>query len=82
MFANNNKFKTKINDIDVESRHKQKLLGVILMINKSHISSLCKRASQKLNALTRKSIWIYLNEGLKSINNKINRTHERTLKIV
>ena len=33
MFANNNKFKTKINDIDVESSHKQKLLGVILMIN-------------------------------------------------
>ena len=51
--TNNNKFKIKINEIDAESPQ-EKPFGVIsdYQLNfKSHMSNLCKKASQKLNAL-------------------------------
>ena len=54
--ANNNKFKIKINEINIESSPQEKLLGGILdddLNFKSHMSNLCKKASQKLNALAR-----------------------------
>ena len=61
--ANSNKFKTKINGIDVESSPQEKLLGVILddQLNfKCHMSNLCKSASQKLNNLARISSFMDL----------------------
>ena len=55
--TNNNNFKIKINEIDIESSPQEKLLEVILddqLKAKSHTSTLCKKkASQKLNALER-----------------------------
>ena len=46
--ANNNKFKIKVNEINIESSLQEKLLGIILddQLNfKSHMSNLCKSAS-------------------------------------
>ena len=63
---NNNKFKMKIDEINTESSPKEKLLGVILdgqLSFKSHMSNLCKKASQKLNALARISSFMDLTKG-------------------
>ena len=104
---NNNKFNIKINEINIENNHQEKLLGVILddQLNfESHMSNLCKKTSQKLNVLPRISsfmdlpkLWVimkaYINSKFcycslvwmiysRSINNKINRVHERALRIV
>ena len=52
--TNNNEFKIKINEMDIESSPRKKLLRVISndQINfKSHMSNLCKMVYQKLNAL-------------------------------
>ena len=52
--ANNNKFKIKTNEIDIESSPQENLEGVILddQLNfKSYMVNLCKKASQKLNAV-------------------------------
>ena len=57
-YANSNKSKIKINEINIESSPKEKLLGVILddQLNfKSQMSNLCKKASQTLNTLARVS---------------------------
>ena len=66
--ANNNKFKIKIKQIDIESNPQEKLLGVILddQLNfKSHVGNLCKKASQILNALAvYLFLRIYLNAAL------------------
>ena len=62
-FANSNKFKIKINEINIESSLHEKLLGVILddQLNfKCHKSNLCKKTSQKLNALARISSFMDL----------------------
>ena len=65
-FANSNKFKIKINEINISLL--EKLLGVILddQLNfKCHKRNLCKKTSQKLNALARIfHLWIYLNAAL------------------
>ena len=103
---NNNKFKMKSNEINIESSPEEKLLGVILdgqLSFKSHMSNLCKKASQKLNALARISSFmdlpkrrlvmkVYISSQFgycrlvwmhsRSVNSKINRVHERTLRIV
>ena len=53
--ASNNKFKIKISEIHIESSPPKKLLRVILhrQLNfKSHMSNLCKKASQELNTLS------------------------------
>ena len=51
---NNNRFKIKNNEIDIESSHQEKLLGIILddQLNfRSHMRNLRQNASQKLNPL-------------------------------
>ena len=61
--VNNNKFKRKINRINIESSPQEKLLGVILddQLNfKSLMSNLCKKVSRKLNALARISSFMDL----------------------
>ena len=54
--VSSNKFKIKINEIDIEISPQGKLLGVILddQLNfKSHMSNISKKTSQKLNAFAR-----------------------------
>ena len=105
--VNINKFKIKINEINIESSPQEKLIGVILdnQINfKSHMSNLCKTASQILKTLARVSSFMdlpkrrlvmkaYINSQFgycplvwmmhsRSISSKINRVHERALRIV
>ena len=61
--VNNNKFKRKINRINIERSPQEKLLGVILddQLNfKSLMSNLCKKVSRKLNALARISSFMDL----------------------
>ena len=90
----------------IESENEQELLGVLIdsrLTFKSHVNNICKKASQKLNALARISsymdiqkrrtlmksfitsqfgycplIWMFHSRHL---NNKINRLHERALRI-
>ena len=86
---------------------KEKLLGVTIDSHlkfESHIKNLCSKASQKLYALSRMSLYMSLNQRRmimqsfimskfgycpliwmnhnRSLNNNINRIHERTLRIV
>ena len=56
--TNQDDIKIKIGEAIVEESSEEKLLGVIMDKNlnfKSHVSNLCKRASQKLHALARVS---------------------------
>ena len=56
---------TKIGDFSIKNRTKEKLLGVKFDSNlsfESHITSLCKKASQKLHALARISHCMDLNK--------------------
>ena len=56
--TNQDDIKIKIGEAIVEESSEEKLLGVIIATNlnfKSHVSNLCKRASQKLHALARLS---------------------------
>ena len=56
--TNQDNIKIKIGEAIVEESSEEKLLGVIIDKNltfKSHVSNLCKRASQKLHALARVS---------------------------
>ena len=97
----------KIEDFNIENNAEEKLLGVKFDSNLSfegHVTSFCKKASQKLHALARIShymdlnkrrslmkafitsqfsycplIWMFHNRNL---NNKINRIHERALRLV
>ena len=62
MFSDNNKFKIKIIEINIESSPQEKLLGVISddqLSFKTHMSNLCKKASQS-DALARTSSFIDL----------------------
>ena len=95
----------KIEDFSIENSTEQKLLGVKFHSNlsfESHITSLCKKASQKLHALARISHYMDLNKRrnlmkafitsqfcycpliwmFHNLNNKINRIHERALRLV
>ena len=97
----------RIEYFSIKNSTEEKLLGVKFDSNlsfESHITSLCKKASQKLHALARIShymdlnkrrslmkafitsqfsycplIWIFHRHNL---NNKINRIHERALRLV
>ena len=56
----------KIEDFGIKNSTEEKLLGVQFDSNlsfESHITSLCKKACQKLHALTRISHYINLNKG-------------------
>ena len=97
----------KIEDFSIKNSTEEKLLGVKFDSNLSfegHITSLCKKASQKLHALARISHYMDLNKRRnlmkafitsqfsycpliwmfhsRNLNNKINRIHERALRLV
>ena len=97
----------KIEDFNIKSSTEEKLLGVKFDSNlsfESHVTSLCKKASQKLHALARISHYMDLNKRMnlmkafitsqfsycpliwmfhsRNLNNKINRIHERALRLV
>ena len=97
----------KIEDFSIKNSIEEKLLGLKFDSNlsfESHITSLCKKASQKLHALARISHYMDLNKRRnlmkafitsqfsycpliwmfhsRNLNNKINRIHERALRLV
>ena len=97
----------KIEDFSIQNSTEEKLLRVKFDSNISfvnHVTSLCKKASQKLHALPRISHYMNLNKRRnlmkafitsqfsycpliwmfhsRSLNNKINRIHERALRLV
>ena len=97
----------KIEDFSNKNSTEEKLLGVKFdskLSFESHITSLCKKASQKLHALARISHYMDLNKRRslmkafitsqfsycpliwmfhsRNLNNKINRIHERALRLV
>ena len=97
----------KIEDFSIKNSTEEKLLGVKFDSNLSfegHVTSLCKKASQKLHALARISHYMDLNKRRnpmkafitsqfsyypliwvfhsRTLNNKINRIHERALRLV
>ena len=97
----------KIEDFSIKNSIEEKLLGVKFDSNLSfenHVTSLCKKASQKLHALARISHYMDLNKRRnlmkafitsqfsycpliwmfhsRNLNNKINRIHERALRLV
>ena len=97
----------KIENFSIKNSTEEKLLGVKFDSNlsfESHVTSLCKKASQKLHALARISHYMDLNKRRnlmkafitsqfsycpliwmfhsRNLNNKINRIHERALRLV
>ena len=100
LLINNTKksFQIKIGNETVSNSKYEKLLGVKIdheLNFNEHVSSLCKKASQKLNALSRIASSmtfgqrrLILNSFITSqfhsrkLNERINHIHERTLKIV
>ena len=100
LLINNTKksFQKKIGNETVSNSKYEKLLGVKIdheLNFNEHVSSLCKKASQKLNALSRIASSmtfgqrrLILNSFITSqfhsrkLNERINHIHERTLKIV
>ena len=60
LFGNNN-FVAKVDNFEIQSEKQQELLGVVIDSNLSfedHINNMCKKASQKLNALARVSSYM------------------------
>ena len=107
LVSSNESCTAKIEDFSIKNSTEEKLLGVKFDSNLSfenHVTSLCKKASQKLHALARISHYIDLNKRRnlmkgfitsqfsycpliwmfhsRSLNNKINRIHERALRLV
>ena len=101
-----NESAVKIEDFSIKNSTEEKLLGVKFDSNLSfenRVTSLCKKASQKLHALARTSHYMDLNKRKnlmksfitsqfshcpliwmfhsRSLNNKINRIHERALRL-
>ena len=95
-----------IDDTFIESNVKEVLLGIIIdrdLKFDDHVNNLCKKACQKLNALSRLAPFMNLDKRIiimkafiesqfgycplvwmfhsRSLNNKINRIHERALRI-
>ena len=107
LVSSNESCTTKIEDFSIKNSTEEKLLGVKFDSNLSFendVTSLCKKASQKLHALVRISHYMDLNKRRNlmkafitsqfsycpliwmfhscSLNNKINRIHERALRLV
>ena len=107
LMSSNESCTAKIEDFSIKNSTKEKLLGVKFDSNLSfenHVTSLCKKASQKLHALARISHYMDLIKRRnlmkafitsqfsycplkwmfhsRSLNNKINRIHERALRLV
>ena len=106
LVSSNESCTAKIEDFSIKNNTEEKLLGVKFDSNLSfenHVTSLCKKASQKLHALARISHYMDLNKRRnlmkafitsqfsycpliwmfhsRSLNNKINRIHERALRL-
>ena len=107
LLSENTKHVACINHIQIENNTSEKLLGVTIDSDLKfdiHVNNLCKKATQKLNALARISgymdsskkrtimkafitshfsycplVWMFHSREL---NNKINRIHERSLRLV
>ena len=107
LVSSNESCTAKIEDFSIKNSTEEKLLGVKFDSNLSfenHVTSLCKKTSQKLHALARISHYMDLNKRRnlmkafitsqfshcpliwmfhsRSLNNKINRIHERALRLV
>ena len=107
LVSSNESCTAKIADFSIKNSTEEKLLGVKFDSNLSfenHVTSLCKKASQKLHALARISHYMDLNKRRnlmkafitsqfsycpliwmfhsRSLNNEINRIHERSLRLV
>ena len=107
LVSSNESCTAKIKDFSIKNSTVEKLLGVKFDSNLSfenHVTSLCKKASQKSHALARVSHCMDLNKRRnlikafitsqfnyfpliwmfhsRSLNNKINRIHERALRLV
>ena len=95
LLSGNSRARTTIDNNYTESEDEKVLLGITIDANltfENHINSVCKKASQKLNALARTImkpfvtsqfgycllIWMLLSRCL---NNKLNSIHERALRI-
>ena len=105
LLSKNIKHVACINHIQIENNTSEKLLGVTIDSELKfdiHVNNLCKKATQKLNALARISgymdsskkrtrvkafinshfsylVWMFHS---REINNKINRVHKRSLRLV
>ena len=107
LLSENIKHVARINHIQIENDTSEKVLGVTIDSDLKfdiHVNNLCKKATQKLNALAQISgymdsskkrtimkafitshfsycplVWMFHS---KEINNKINRIHERSLRLV
>ena len=107
LLSENTKHVACINHIQIENNTSEKLLGVITDSDLKfdlHVNNLCKKGTQKLNALPRISgymdsskkrtilkafitshfsycrlVWMFYSREL---NNKINRIHETSLRLV
>ena len=107
LVSSNESCTAKIEDFNIKNSTEQKLLGLKFDSNLSfenHVTSLYKKASQKLPALARISHYMDLNKrrnlmkafitsqfsyyplicmlNSRNLNNKINRVHERVLRLV
>ena len=105
LVSSNESCTAKIEGFSIKNNTEEKLLGVKFDSNisfENHVTSLCKKASQKLHALARISHYMDLNKRRnlmkafitsqfsycpltwmfhsRSLNNKINRIHERALR--
>ena len=63
LFSENDNVSANIDNHNIISENKNELLGIILdsiLFFKDHIKNLFKKASQKLNALTRIAPYMYL----------------------
>ena len=105
LVSTNGTVKIQVGNYNIANSKYEKLLGINFDLNfDKHLSELCKKASRKMNALSR--ITPYMNVSKKRIlmnaffksqfsycpliwichsranNNKINRLHERCLRIV
>ena len=89
--SGNTKLASNIDNNTIESEMKQELLRITIDLNLSfeeHINSICKKASQKLNALARISSYMDIQKRrtiMKSFITsqfKINAIHEKALKMI
>ena len=79
LFTGNYEVSANINELEIESSKKEKLLGISIDTTLSfehHITSLCKKVSQ-FNYCP--LIWMFHNRAL---NNRINKIHEQALRLV
>ena len=66
IISNNDKVSTKIDSIEVENSHYEKLLGVKVDNNlkfKEHLEGIIKKASKKVNVLSRITPYMNITKG-------------------